>query len=1552
MQVRNRQPFSTIRTEGGILPADLLQRIHAGDSSLDGLKPEHYHLAKGEKLSEAISGSWNRLRGVWKSFRKETAEIEAISQLGTAQTRREWLDPLFQELGYGRLLTAKAHEIEGKSYPISHQWQNTPIHLLSFRIDLDRRTAGVAGAAQGSPHSMVQEFLNRSPNHQWGILSNGYKLRILRDNASLTRQAYVEFDLEAMMEGEAYADFTVLWLVCHQSRFEGERPEDCWLEQWSQAAHDEGTRALEALRDGVERAISHLGTGFIAHPENAQLRERLRSGELSRQDYYRQLLRLVYRLIFLFVAEDRDLLLLPDAPAEVRERYNRFYSASRLRELAEKQRGSRHPDLYRGLRVVMGILGSKNGEPKLGLPALGSFLWSGEAVTDLDGDISNHDLLDAVRALCFVTQDSTRRAVNYKNLGPEELGSIYESLLELHPVLNLDAASFRLETVAGSERKTTGSYYTPDSLIQSLLDTSLNPLLDEAMRKSDPEQALLDLKVCDPACGSGHFLIAAAHRIAARLASVRTGDDQPSPEAIRHALRDVIGRCIYGVDLNPMAVELCKVNLWLEALEPGKPLSFLDHHIQVGNALLGATPAAIRDGIPDDAFKTITGDDTKFANEYKAQNRNFRRQRQRDLFGVEMMPWERLGNVPALMVGLNDLPDDSVEAVQEKQRRYEAAVQSADYANARLLADAWCASFVWKKRPDPEKPYPITEETFRKIERNPHNAPHWMRDEIRRLARQYGFFHWHLAFPDVFRLPAEEESPDNELAGWRGGFSLMLGNPPWEHVELKEKEWFAPYRPDIAGARNTAERTRLINLLKDEDPALYHAFMEDKRKADGESHFASNSGRYPLCGRGRINTYQLFAELFRTLMAPEGRVGIIVPSGIATDATTQHFFRDLMECRSLLSLYDFENRKKLFPAVDSRMKFCLLTLTGPARPAVRGADFVFFALETGDLRDDDRHFTLTAEEIALLNPNTRTCPIFRSTRDAELTKAIYRRVPILIEEGTPEKNPWSISFKQGLFNMSSDSHLFRTRDQLEGEGFRLEGNHFVRGGERWLPLYEAKMMHHFDHRAASVVLSATAVARQGQPERLTQGEHEDPEHLPIPRYWVRQADVNRRLEGHAVHGLLGFADVTSATNERTMLATVIPIAGVGHTMPLIFPSEAKGIDLLLLTASLDSFCFDYVGRQGVGGLHYTYNILKQVPVLPPGSFITTCHWSSDETVADWLKHRLLELTYTAWDLEPFARDCGYDGPPFRWNSKRRTLLRAELDAAFFHLYGIERDDVDYIMETFPIVKRKDKQRHGSYRTKELILRCYDAMQRAIESGQPYQTLLDPPPAHPGVAHPPREAAEETPLRLVVDSQTAPPKKKANVYFIRGILACELAKQQYNDVRFGNVKLQKQVQLVEDLTGEDLEIHAGRHAAGPYDPHMMRSLHSQMKQRGFNVFQKTTNGRRRWVFLPTAKLDYQKYYETHWRKHHDTVQRVIDLTRQLSTHQLSVIATLRTAWKDLLGRGEAPREEQIIREATVNWHEEKLKIGQDDWMWGLDWLRENELVPERSGHTSA
>lgn len=1323
----SRSTFTAIRTEGGLLPREILERVAAQDPELPGLAQEHFHLPPNERLGEAINRSWNRLLGLWEAF-SEALEARGENDAATGLTRDRWLLPLFDELGYGRLQRSTAVEIEGKSFAISHAWHRTPIHLVGAGLSIDRRAVGVAGAAAAAPHSLLQEFLNRSEDHLWGFVSNGRLLRILRDNHSLSRQAYVEFDLEAIMEGDLFSDFRVLWLACHQSRVEATEPEECWLEAWFQQSREEGVRALDALRGGVERAIEAFGAGFLRHPANGRLHDGLRSGELDRQEYYRELLRLAYRLIFLFVAEDRQVLLDPAAGPEAKARYTRFYASHRLRELAGRRRGSAHDDLWRGLRLVLSKL--HDGCPELGLPALGSFLWSPEAVEWIgDAELRNDDLLAALRALCYTTQDHQLLPVNWRTIGSEELGSIYESLLELHPQINREAGTFELNTAAGHERKTTGSYYTPTSLVDQLLDSALEPVLEEAMRADDPEAALLSLKVCDTAAGSGHFLVAAARRIAMRLASVRTGDEEASPEAVTHALRDVVGRCIYGVDMNPLAVELCKFSLWMEALEPGKPLSFLDHHIQVGNSLLGTTPRLMRQGIPDDAFKEIEGDDPAHVRELRKQNREERESEQIG-FHTQLVaePRAKFGSWENALDELNRADDSTLEAVQEKEARYRRLLSDQRYRTERLAADAWCAAFVWRKVRT--APPAITDDVFRQIERHPEEVPGQIIMEVRRLANRYRFFHFHLAFPEVFRTagnPRMQESP----TGWEGGFDVVLGNPPWERIKLQEKEWFAERRPEIADAPNAAKRRKLIAALEEEDPELFEAFLDARRQAEGESHLVRDSGRYPLCGRGDVNTYSVFTEANRQIIGPRGRMGIIVPSGIATDATTQYFFQDLMESESLVSLYDFENREKIFPAVDSRMKFCLLTVAGAAHEHDAGAEFAFFLHSTKELDDEARRFVLSKEDIALLNPNTRTCPIFRARRDAEITKAIYRRLPVLVKESDPEENPWGVRFAS-MFHMSNHSDLFRSHEELEADGWVLSGNVFTRGTERCLPLYEAKMANLHDHRSARVVISPTARVRQGQPEDLSHEEHENPECYATPRFWVSETKVEEQMRGAwRRKWVLAWRRVSISTNERTFLPTILPEAAVGDSLFLAFtepPSLAS-----LLAAVLGSYPFDYVARQKMGGVNLSFYVVAQLPAPTPSMLSKLESWTPS-TGRDFFRPYILELAYTAWDLQPLARDCGYDGPPFRWDEERRFLLRSEVDAACFHLYGIEREDVDYIMETFPIVKRKEEAEYGEYRTKRLILEIYDAIAEAIRTGERYQTRLDPPPAHPSLAH--------------------------------------------------------------------------------------------------------------------------------------------------------------------------------------------------------------------------
>ncbi len=1299
---RTRHGFATLRTEGGLLPSGVLQRVAARDKSLDALKPEAYHLAEGETFSERIERAWVRARALWQTFSSARAKL-GPDDPATSLTREKWLLPLFEELGFGRLQAAAPIATPERSFAISHGWQNLPIHLVAINVDLDTKAQGVPGASRASPHGLMQEALNKSDAHLWGLVSNGRALRILRDHAAMTRQAFVEFDLETMLEGEHFADFALLWLTCHQSRFEG-KPEEFVLERWSRAGAELGVRALDHLREGVTAAITSLGAGFLASRGNTGLRAALKSGELDAQEYYRELLRLAYRLIFLFVAEDRELLHPPKAERAACERYDRWYSTGRLREVARSLRGSRHGDQWQLFRYVAQALG-RDGMLQLGLPALGGFIWSETACPHLDAsELDNASFLDAIRHLAFQREGKVLLPTDWRNLGSEELGSVYESLLELHPRINADAGMFELDVAAGHERKTSGSYYTPSSLIQCLLDSALDPVLEEAAMSKDPAATILGLKVCDPACGSGHFLVAAAHRIARRLARARTGEEEPSPEAYRTALRDVIGHCIHGVDVNPMAVELCKVSLWMEALEPGKPLSFLDHKIRCGNSLLGATPTLLAKGIPDEAFEPIEGDDKAVARDLKKRNKSARKG-QGLMFSstaVETAPF--YGTLGTEYGRLDALDDSHVAGVRAKEQRHAEIESALEYRKAKLVADAWCAAFVWRKAMD--APDGVTQDVFEKLTKSPDLITAATIREVQRIANQYQFFHWHLAFPDVFRM-GDQQAPENDAVGWSGGFDVVLGNPPWERMKLQEQEWFAARVPEIAKAPNKSARTAMIAQLAKDDPVLHNEFIEGSRRAGGESSFVRNSGRFPLCGRGDVNTYTIFAETMRTVLSRRGRVGCIVPSGIATDDTTKFFFQDLVESGRLVSLFEFENEGFFGAGQGHMLRFCLMTITDVRLFGNVAIKFMFQAGRVEELDDPDRVFELSASEIALINPNTRTCPIFRTRRDAEITKAIYRRVPALIVEGPPESNPWGMSF-QRMFDMSNDSGLFRTRDELEREGWNLLGSCFQKDGERLLPLYEAKMLFHFTHRYGDhgdVPHGASSHVLPDVPDvRLA-----DHLYSPLPRYWVRQAEVQSRLGSAWPHPFLlgwrGIAD--SRASARTVIASLLPRYGTGNSLPLMLVGSNQVELMGALAANLSAFVYDYAARQKVPGNNLNYFIFKQLPVLPPSIYAELRQWCGDTTLAEWLVPRVLELVYTANDMASFARSCGYEGRPFRWDPERRFELRCQLDAAFFHIYGLPRDDVAYIMDTFPIVRRHDERAHGTYRTKTRILELYD-----------------------------------------------------------------------------------------------------------------------------------------------------------------------------------------------------------------------------------------------------
>ncbi|MBL8617079.1 MAG: N-6 DNA methylase [Deltaproteobacteria bacterium] len=1313
--------FDALHIEGGLLAPEWLARAARLDAPHQA--EADYRVPRGLQLRDEIGRAWRIAQAHHDDYRTGLARKADPTALST----RFVLGLLREVFGFRSLEVSPPLVVGDRSWPIGHAalGGRAPVVIAPAGAGLDAPHAifGEAGRRR-SPFGLLQEALNAAEGALWGLTCDGERLRVARDNASLTRPAWIEADLARIFAEDRFADFTALWLLVHESRFgqPDARPEDCPLEVWREAGRQEGTRALTQLRVGVKDALEALGQGFLAHPDNGALRARLEAGQLSRRALFQQLLRLVYRLIFLLTVEERGLLHPPGANAGALALYAEGYALRRLRERAVRRSAhDLHADLWEAQKIALRAL--DKGEPRLGLPALGG-LFAARQCPDLDGaKLQNRHLLTAVFRLSWMRDPSGLSRVNWRDMGPEELGSVYESLLELEPEVSVAARRFRFsDGAAGNARKTTGSYYTPDSLVQVLLDSAFEPVVREtlAAHPDRPAEALLALTIVDPACGSGHFLLAAARRLAAHVARVEA-DGTPSAADYRHALRRVVGRCIYGVDLNPMAVELCTVALWMEAVEPGLPLGFLDAHIRCGNALVGATPALLEAGVPDDAWAPLDGDDKKVASALKKRNKA-----ERGGQGTLVSAWSKGGAEGARLReavrALEVAPDSDAAALAEKEAAWAALQASDAWRRQHLVADAWCAAFMW---PKPAGGGPVVEAAptaglWRDLREGRGSAPPLLTETTAQLAAQHRFFHWHLAFPGVFE---------------RGGFDVVLGNPPWEQVELSEQEFFATRNPDIARAANAASRKRMIASLPDDDPVLWAEWTRSTRETNAQTAFHRNTTRFPLCAVGRVNTYALFAELYLSLQSMNGAVGCVLPAGIATDDNTKAYFTRLVSGQQLRALYHFENEERVFIGVNNMFRFVLLSLVGTARP-VRSSELVLFARSPATLNDSTRRYTLSAREFRAVNPNTGTLPTFLTRRDADLNLTIYMRTGVLWREGPPEENPWGLRFMQGVFNMASDSDLFRTGERLRAEGWDVAGNCFVRGSQMMLPLFEAKMVHLLNSRYAGFERATQANLNKGTLPPTDITDLEQPTYLISPQSWVTKTEVEERLRGRWDRGwLLGWRDITNAHNERTVIASLIPRVAVGHKFPLLLPAQPAHL-IASLYANLCSLTLDYAARQKVGGTSLTYFVLKQLPVLAPAAYAPPCPWDHAHSVADWLLPRVLELTYTAWDLEAFGRDVGWAGPPFRWDADRRALLRAELDAAFFHLYGLSRDGTDYILDTFPIVRKNDEKAHGEYRTKRLILEAYDAMAVAARSGRPYSTPLDPPPADPRAAHDP------------------------------------------------------------------------------------------------------------------------------------------------------------------------------------------------------------------------
>lgn len=1373
--------YTSIHIYGHLLSDDILHNIER-DNTLNGNRDQDFGM--DISVSSAIDYVWSSLRNDW-NFYKERANNERLVNKDPYGTRRarDLMERLFQSLGYSLDRQATNIEVAGTNYDISytcHDLGKMPFIIIGEGISadgsidtqdkcsLDYRAKG--GMRKKSAHATMLEYLNATEN-VYGIISNGQILRIIRNSGQLVKLTYIEFDLRRMLEEDKYTEFCLMFRLLHASRFRTSGDEPCVMERWFNMSIESGNRIRNGLSRAVQTTMETIGNAVLTSEGegNNALREAFANGTMNATQLNKELIHFIYRLLFLFIIEDRGLVYqIPDSPdapdykqlCQWQDIYKKFYAASRLRHLSElaylKQR--QYSDLWQGLMDTFHLFEPDTFGEKLGIKPLGGVLFGTETLHWLKQcQVSNKDLLAAFSALNeFEDERQQKVKINYSSLDVEEFGSVYEGILEMRPFIQpgVAASDWQFGFVGGLDRQSTSSYYTRPDLVQNLIKTTLEPVIKEKIAAQttteEKVKALLNMKVCDAASGSGHIVLAMARTIAWYICTLRTGEDNPASLDYRQALREVISRCVYAVDYNPDAVELCKVVLWIEGYCAGKPLSFLDHHIRCGNSVLGVSDLQMLiDGVPD---KALTAEDKDTLKALKKMNQEAVKKINNqnsdepllgleDTFGVVKLSAAQIGLADKIRF-INHLPEDTLEEEIIKQERWRELMESARVDCLRRACDIYTYAFYktvkhdeilidnesvnGKIKLEAEVPYTKTVtralqeiEAMEYAEKGKTFLTYYrelskdFKSEVKRIAEEQRFFHWCVEFPEVFAA--------------NKGFDVMCGNPPWDKIKVEDKKWFESHnRADIVNAGTASLRKEAIEALQTSDPTLYKEYAKALADAEALSRFARLAGRFDLTATGDIDLYPMFAEL--CLSFSKEAWGLVLPTGIAMNDSNKAFFSKLIDENRLISLYDFENREKLFD-IDSTNHFCLLTI-GKEQDTPRTVKGGFFLTRLDHLLDPRRIYTLQTSDFARLNPNTKTCPIFRTSRDAKLTAKIYRNSTILYNETTGD-NPWNVKFSR-MLDMSNDSYLFRTYAQLTAQGATLNGNTFTTAdGKTYVPLYEGKMIWHYNHHYGTW---PTEGERPNSINMPSEDELANPDSCIMPWYWVPLAAVKERLvkydkDGNVVwewkhNWMLCFRDISKSTNERTIIATIVPKQGFNNKTPIIF-EESGILDGTIMCGILSSIVFDYVTRQKVGGKSMNFFYVKQFPVLTPEHIPSAMQWQ--------IVKRVAELCYFNHDMDGWASELWEEmneeqraelpqlgaQQPWIYNPERRAILQAELDAIFAHLYGLNTEDLRYILdpedvcgkgcinETFRVLKDNELRQYGEYRTKRLVLEAWD-----------------------------------------------------------------------------------------------------------------------------------------------------------------------------------------------------------------------------------------------------
>lgn len=1260
---------SLFHTSGGLIAPSLLAGLRKGESRdelalADGFAGPGIPALKPRELEAEIRLSLENLAARWDRYRDQLDEMD------TSRVRELLLLRLLRELGFDPRHRRGLDAGAGKIADVYQGWDapDAPPLVLVADDDLDRPKA----KAVRGPHDELQAFLNASPDHRWGIVANSRRLRVVRDFHHRRTRGYVEFDLDAIFTAQSHADFLCLYRVCHATRFR--RPDGGieLLERLHERSRDAGVAIGRRLQPQVKSALE-IFANAVATPELiADLSDPVRA-----RAFHRELLVLLYRLFFCLFAEQRGLL----PPKGI---YAESYSVTRLRDLGEAGTSAAEPrraDLWEGLKVTFRALSGEEAHLIGAFPFNGPLFDEGRTPTLAASRCENRHLLRAIRAMTSIELEGVRQHVNYAELGVEEIGSVYESLLDYQPTV----INGRIELLDTSEERSDfGAYYTPRELVDLVLAKSLDPLIVERLESAgedpaDRERALLDIKVMDPACGSAAFLIGAIDRLAVALAEARRGG-APDDHDVRRARRDVLAHCIYAVDKDETAVELAKVALWIHCAVEDRPLTFLDHRIQHGDSLVGwPLLGPMPRSIPDDAFRP-TSKDSKQSKAIR------RRWRERNAKAHQLQLGEDLPPAPDPHIepppideGAEESPDD----VRARAQAYAEYRASPEVCRLERAADLWAAAFLWRADAGDAPTSLEYWQAFDDKEIDQH-------EETERLAAELPFFHWSLRFPEIRE---------------RGGFDCVVGNPPWEQYKVNEREWFSPRAPDIA-VMSGAARSQAITALTEENPRLAAAWERYQASIDRLAEFARHSGRYTPSG-SEANTYLLFAELIADSLGEEATAGVLLKSQLALDQSAQPVFQRLVGDGRVAEVRDIVNggptgATPIFPNVAAVERFSVIAFTG-AKSARDGFDAVLMNWNveeaTGRMA---RRFTPTV--LKTLNPVTRSLTSFRRNEGLEVALEIHGRLETLdFQEGGI--NPWGIEYVS-LFHSSGAAKkgLFHKREDLEAEGWELGWDKILRrGGELALPLYEGQLADRYDHRAKTYenYAGTSKYGRKPGLPRTTATQKADPSFEIEPRYWMFKSVVEARLEKRVGDRImLGFRDIGAPwRNQRSAKGALLPRWPATHALPVLVIDREMALEF---SAVFNAAVFDFLVRGHMPGAHVALTwMLSQIAAPTPGLDPRTAQ-----------NARKLSLTsYSICD------EFGVE--PHPWDSDERHRLDIETDALVAIEYGVDRQAYEVILDSFGLMRRMQEAEHGTYKLKEDCLSAFDRLS-ADPASQPRQ----------------------------------------------------------------------------------------------------------------------------------------------------------------------------------------------------------------------------------------